>query len=94
MSLFFSACSTTSSDVRHAEEIFKDFQCQGLDENQLSYNTMQAYHEKMLYGSKRKARSYLESYKKGEKLFKIPLSDVMQQQYETYKEACKHLGGL
>ena len=94
-SIFLSGCIfSTSSDLKKAEKILEKFQCSNIESTEIVHTSITSYHEKALYGSKQKAKDYIESYKDGEKLFDIPLSEVLNQQYSIYKDACQNLGGL
>lgn len=85
---------SNSSDIKKAEQIFENFQCNNIESTQIVRTSITSYHERALHSSKQKAENYIESYKQGEKLFTIPLSEVIEQQYLIYKEACQNLGGL
>lgn len=85
---------SNSSDIQKAEDIFENFQCSNIESTQMVRTSITSYHEKALHSSKQKVENYIESYKHGEKLFTIPLSEVVDQQYIIYKEACQNLGGL
>ena len=94
-SIFLSGCIFSSSnDIKKAEKILEQFKCGNIESSQIAHTSITSFHEKALYGSKQKVIDYIESYKEGEKLFDIPLSEVVDQQYVIYKEACQNLGGL
>lgn len=84
----------TSNEIKTAEKILKQFKCSNIETTQLTHSSMTSYHEHSLAVSKEKATSYIESYKSGDELFKIPLNEVVQQQYDVYKSACESLGGV
>ena len=60
----------------------------------MAHSPITSYHEQLLHSAKQKAENYIESYKNGETLFDIPLSAVVEQQYDIYKDACQNLGGI
>ena len=84
----------TSKDIKKAELLLNKFECNNVESSQIAHSSITAYHELTLYSSKQKASSYVQSYKDGEKLFDIPLNEVIEQQYSVYKSACEYLGGL
>jgi hypothetical protein len=83
-----------SQDIKNAEKLLADFQCNKIESAQMAHSPITAYHEQSLHGARQKAEQYIQSYKNGEKLFTIPLSTVIEQQYSIYKEACQNLGGV
>ena len=83
-----------SSDLKKSEQLLQNFHCAKVDTAQVPHNSMTDYYQQMLYSSKSKVEAYIEHYHQGEKLFDIPLSEVVQQQYELYKDACQNLGGI
>ncbi|OTG87557.1 hypothetical protein B9T31_03385 [Acinetobacter sp. ANC 4558] len=94
-SLTLSGCIfSNSNDIKHAEKILAQFQCTNIESTQLNHTSITTYHERILYISKQKSQNYIESYKNGDKLFDIPLSEVLTLQYSIYKDACQSLGGL
>ena len=95
MTIMFSGCMfSTSSEIKKAEKILEQFNCANIESTEMVHTSITSYHEKSLYGSKQKVLNYLESYRNGEELFDIPLSEVVEQQYIIYKDACQNLGGL
>ena len=84
----------TSSEIKTAEKLLKQFKCSNIETTELTHSSMTSFHEHSLAVSKEKATSYVESYKSGNELFKIPLDQVVQQQYDVYKSACESLGGV
>lgn len=84
----------TSSEIKSAEKLLNQFNCSKIETTQLTHSAITSYHEHSLAVSKEKAQSYIDSYKSGDELFKIPLSEVIQQQFDVYKEACESLGGV
>lgn len=84
----------TSSEIKIAEQLLNQFQCNNIDSAQLSHSPITGFHERSLAVSKDKAIEFVESYKAGDTLFEIPLDKVIQQQYVTYKSACEFLGGV
>lgn len=88
-------CSTSSSrDIKKAEKLLSNFQCSNIESSQMAHSPITSYYEQSLSSSRQKAESYVQSYKDGNKLFNIPLSSVVEQQYSLYKEACQNLGGI
>lgn len=90
--LLLTAC--TSKDVRKAEHVLELFQCTNIESSQVAHTGISQYYEQSLYSSKNKATSYIEQYKNGQTTFDIPLTDMVEQQYELYKSACQNLGGI
>ncbi|BCX72594.1 hypothetical protein TOL5_07940 [Acinetobacter sp. Tol 5] len=84
----------TSREIKTAEKILNQFQCNNIETAELNHSAINLYHEHSLAVSKEKATEYIERYKSGEELFKIPLDEVVQQQYDIYKTACESLGGV
>ena len=94
-SIILVGCSLgTSREVKKSEELLNQFECKNIESNQLNHSAITSFHERSLAISKEKASSYVESYKSGDELFKIPLDQVVQQQYDIYKSACEALGGI
>ncbi len=87
-------CMGTSKDIKKAESLFIQFKCTNIESTQIPHSSLNSYYEQSLYSSKKKAGSYIESYKQGDKLFDISLHEVVEQQYVIYKEACQSLGGI
>ena len=88
-----SGCSLgTSRELQHAEKMLADFQCNKIESAQLAHSSITAYHEQALASSHQKAESYVESYKDGDKLFNVPLTEVLKEQYYIYQEACQRDG--
>ena len=83
-----------SSDLKKSEQLLQNFQCSQIEMSQMSHTSMTDHYQHSLYSTKSKAEAYIEHYHQGEKLFDIPLSEVVQQQYELYKSACQSLGGI
>lgn len=93
--MLLTGCSLgTSRDVKHAEKMLSHFQCNKIETAQMTHSSITSYHEQALASSRQKAESYVQSYKEGEELFDVPLSDVIKEQYFIYQEACQHLGGI
>ncbi len=84
----------TSHEIKIAEKLLNQFQCKNIETAELAHSAINIYHEHALATSKDKAVKYIESYKSGQELFKIPLDEVVQQQYEIYTIACESLGGV
>lgn len=84
----------TSREIKTAEKILNQFQCNNIETTELAHTAINIYHEQALASSKQKAIKYVQSYKMGQNLFKIPLDEVIQQQYEIYTTACESLGGI
>ena len=93
--LALAGCSIgTSRDIKKAEKLLSNFQCHNIESTQMAHSPITAYHEQALFGAKQKAQNYISSYKNGEKLFTLPLSTVVEQQFIIYKDACQNLGGI
>ncbi|AYO55296.1 hypothetical protein [Acinetobacter wuhouensis] len=93
--ILLTGCSLgTSREIKTAEKLLNQFQCNNIETNELAHSAINIYHEHALSTSKQKAVQYVESYKLGQALFKIPLDEVVQQQYEIYTTACESLGGV
>ncbi|MDV2467739.1 hypothetical protein QR674_01920 [Acinetobacter chinensis] len=93
--LFLTACSLSASkDLKHAEKLLTQFQCNNIESSDMSHTSITSYHEHLLAVTRQKVEVYVESYKKGEKLFDMPLSEIVQQQYAVYRSACQSLGGI
>lgn len=84
----------SSSEIKKAEAILEQFECRNIENNQLNHSPIASFHNRELSISKDKVISYIESYKAGDELFRLPLDQVVQQQYEIYKSACEALGGV
>lgn len=84
----------TSSEIKTAEKLLSQFQCNNIETAELAHSSINTYHERSLAVSKEKATEYVDRYKSGDELFKIPLDEVVQQQYDIYKTACESLGGV
>ena len=83
----------TPRELKKAEVILNQFECKNIETGQLNHSAITSYHERTLSVSKEKASSYVESYKEGEEIFRIPLDQVVQQQYDIYKSACENASG-
>ena len=93
--MLLTSCSLgTSRDVKHAEKMLSYFQCNKIETAQMTHNSITSYHEQSLASSHQKAALYVQSYKDGEQLFDMPLTEVIEQQYVIYKAACQNLGGI
>ena len=93
--LFLTGCVIgTSSEIKIAEKLLNQFQCNNVETSQLTHSAITSYYEQSLAASKQKATTYIESYKSGDELFDLPLNEVVQQQYVVYTEACHSLGGI
>ncbi|WP_173910218.1 hypothetical protein [Acinetobacter sp. Marseille-Q1618] len=84
----------TSSEIKSAEKLLSQFECKNIESTELAHSPITSYHERALAVSREKASSYIDQYKSGDVLFKIPLDSVVQQQYDVYKSACEALGGI
>ena len=84
----------TSREVKLAEKMLSHFQCNKIESAQMTHNSITSYHEKSLASSHQKAVLYVQSYKDGEQLFDMPLTEVIEQQFVIYKAACQNLGGI
>lgn len=93
--ILLTGCTLGSSrDVKHAEKMLAYFQCNKIESAQMTHSSITSFHEQSLASSRQKAESYVQSYKEGEELFDVPLTDVIKDQYLIYQEACQHLGGI
>lgn len=93
--ILLSGCSlTTSHEVKHAEKMLADFQCNKIETAQMAHSSITSYHEQALASSRQKAEFYVQSYKDGDELFNVPLTEVIEEQYYIYQQACQHLGGI
>jgi len=87
-----SACLfTNSNEVKRSELILSHFNCHNYEG---SISPINSFHEQTLTVTKQKSVDYIQHYKDGEKLFNIPLDEVVNQQYELYKDACQSIGGV
>ena len=94
-SVILAGCTLgTSREIKKAEVILNQFECKNIEKSQLNHSAITSYHERSLSVSKEKASSYVQSYKDGEQLFDMPLTEVIEQQYVIYKAACQNLGGI
>lgn len=84
----------TSNEIKSAEKLLSQFECKNIESAELAHSPITSYHERALAVSREKASSYIDRYKSGDVLFKIPLDSVVQQQYDVYKSACEALGGI
>ena len=84
----------TSSEIKRAEAIIQHFECSNIDTEQLSHNSITGFHERTLAVSKDKSIEYIDRYKSGDTLFDMPLYEIIQMQYVSYKSACDFLGGV
>lgn len=84
----------TSKEIQIAEKLISQFECKNIDTEQLTHNPITGFHQRTLSVSKDRALQYIELYKSGESPVEMPLDDMVQQQYITYKSACELLGGL
>ena len=93
--ILLTACSLgTSREVKLAEKMLSHFQCNKIATAQMTHTSIMSYHEQALASSHQKAALYVQSYKDGEQLFDMPLTEVIEQQYVIYKAACQNLGGI
>ncbi|MHA3054991.1 hypothetical protein E0H77_01395 [Acinetobacter sp. ANC 4633] len=92
ISLCLSACLfTNTNEVKRSELLLSHFSCHNYAN---SISPINSFHEQTLTTTKQKATDYIQHYKDGDKLFNIPLDDVINQQYKLYKEACQSIGGV
>ncbi len=95
MLLLLSACAMgRSNEVQQAEKLLAHFQCNNIETLQMSHSPINSFYQQSLSASREKAVMYIESYKAGDELFDLPLSDVVHQQFQLYKSACEALGGI
>lgn len=83
-----------SNDLKKSEQLLRNFNCAKIDTAQMPHSSMTDYYQHMLYSSKTKVESYIEQYHQGEELFDLSLYEVIEQQYNLYKDACQNLGGI
>lgn len=95
LSLMLSACVFGhSKEIKASEALLDAFECKNIETQNIVSSPMNSYHHQILASSKEKASEYLAHYKNGNILFELPLSEVIEQQYELYTTACENLGGL
>lgn len=95
MMIILTGCAFgSSSEIKRAEALIQQFQCNNIDADQLSHNSITSFHERTLAVSKDKSIEYIDRYKSGDTLFDMPLYDIIQMQYVNYKSACDFLGGV
>lgn len=92
LSLLITACS--SNEAQKAKQMLKLFHCNGIESSQVQHTGISQYFEHALYSSKSKAESYLKQYENGAQPAEMPLYEAVAQQYDLYKAACQHLGGI
>lgn len=93
--LFLTGCAFgTSTEIKRAEKLIQQFQCNNIDTDQLRHNPITSFHERTLAISKYKSIEYLNQYKSGDAISDMPLYEIIQMQYVSYKSACQFLGGL
>lgn len=93
--LLLTACSLGSSqEIKSAEKLLSQFECKNIDDDQLTHNPITGFHQRSLSVSRDKALQYIESVKNGDSPSEIPLNEMVEQQYMTYKSACEFLGGV
>ena len=87
-----SACLfTTSNEVKRSELILTHFNCHNYEDG---ISPINSFHEQILAVTKQKSADYIQHYKDGDKLFNVPLDEVVDQQYKLYKDACQSIGGV
>ncbi|QIO08270.1 hypothetical protein [Acinetobacter lanii] len=93
--LILTGCSLgTSQQVEMAEQLLTQFECNNIDNEQLTHNPITGFHQRSLAISKEKAASYIESFKEGDSPSEMPLEEMVEQEYVTFKSACQFLGGV
>lgn len=93
--LSLSGCAFgTSAEIKRAEKLVQQFECNSIETDQLRHNPITSFHERTLAISKDKSIEYLDQYKSGDAIFDMPLYEIIQMQYVSYKSACQFLGGL
>lgn len=93
--VLISGCTLgASGEIKKAEKMLSAFQCNKIESTQMSYSAIVSYHQHALAASHQKAEAYVNSYKAGQALFDLPLTDIVQQQYVIYQAACQSLGGI
>lgn len=83
-----------SHDLSHAEQLLSQFHCSKIENSQMSHGGVTQYYQDVLFSSKSKAESYVQHYKDGDTQFDLPVTEMIELQYERYKAACQSLGGL
>ena len=95
VTVFIGGCTLgTSSEIKRAEKMLSGFHCNKIESTQMSYSSIVSYHQHALAASHQKAEAYVKSYKAGEELFDLPLTDIIEQQDAVYQAACQSLGGI
>ena len=93
--IFLTGCTLSSSrEVKNAEKMLAQFQCNKIETTQMMHSSITAYHQQSLAATRQKAEAYVKSYQEGEKLFDAPLPEIIEQQYQMYHTACQSLGGI
>lgn len=93
--LLLTGCSLSrSKQVETAEQILHQFECKNIDNAQLAHNPITGFHLRSLSVSKDKASHYIESFKHGDSPTEMPLEQMVEQEYLTFKSACQFLGGV
>lgn len=83
-----------SSEIKRAEKLLQNFQCNNIEASQLASSSIINFYQQTLAVNKEKVTQYIEQYKNGDNLFKIPLDQVVEQKYQLYQQACQALGGV
>lgn len=92
---FLGACSSyNTQEIEQAEQLFRFFHCQNIEQNHSNDRSLTNFYQRSLASSKRKAQAYIDSYQHGDKIFALPLPDVIETQLQTYNTACQALGGV
>ena len=93
--LLFSGCMFgASQEIQRAEALLAQFQCLNVESHHIAHSAMTSYHQQSLATSRETAEAYLNSYKAGDYDLHLPLSEMIEEQYQKYHAACQSLGGL
>lgn len=94
--LLLSACSLSNHqhEINQAELIFKQFNCQAIDLQQIQNSVLGDYHYATLTAERNTIETYIRAYKNGETLFDLPLDQVIRKKLEYYQVNCQSLGGV
>ena len=93
--LLLSGCMFgASQEIQRAEDLLARFQCLNVETHHVAHSAMTTYHQQSLAASREKAEDYLKRYKEGDYDLHLPLSEMIEEQYQKYHAACQSLGGL
>lgn len=93
--ILFTGCSlNTPKEVKIAQDLVNHFQCNNIDNEQLTHNPITGFQQRTLSVSKDRAQQYIDLYLSGDATLDMPLDDLVELQYGTFKSACEFLGGV